>query len=348
MAAAGVIRLAVCTAFAVVIAGGASASFAAPPAQAQRSHLVVIVGAAGDDVYEEVFHNWAVQLVEAATQQLGMAPDQVTYLGANPERYPDNVDAKSSRDNIEQTLTRLADESSPDDRIFIVLIGHGSGGGEQSKFNIPGRDLSAIEYDALLDRFVTQEVGFVNTASASGDFTRVLAAPNRVIVTATRDARQNNQTVFPRFFVEAFAADVADLDKDGRTSLLEAYHYASREVKRFYEDDGRMLTETSLLEDNGDGEGTHDPTGGETDGSVARLMFLDDPMGASTAEEGPVADDPEMRRMYDDQRSLRIRIEDLKLLKGTMEPELYAAELEELLVALARTDARIRAKGGRR
>jgi len=353
--------LRLCTAFAVVIVGAPSPSFAAPaaalapplsaPAAAgpsQRSHLVVIVGAAGDPVYEEVFHNWAVQLVEAATQQLGMAPDQVTYLGPNPELYPDTVNAKSSRENVEQTLSRLADESSPDDRIFIVLIGHGSGEGEQSKFNIPGRDISAVQYDAMLDRLVTQQVGFINTASASGDFTTVLAAPNRVIVTATRDARQNNQTVFPRFFVEALAADVADLDKDGRISLLEAYQYASREVKRFYEDDGRMLTETSLLEDNGDGEGSHDPTGGEVDGSLARLMFFDDPMRANSTEAGPMADDAEMRQMYEDQRRLRVRIEELKELKGTMDPELYAAELEDLLIALARQDAEIRARGGRR
>ena len=353
MAGPGMRPVTRCAALALVVAllcaGTSGPSFAAPTGiQTQRSYLVVIVGAAGDDVYEEVFHNWALQLVGAATQQLGMAPGEVTYLGAKPELDPGVINAKSSRENIEQTLTRLADESSPDDRIFIVLIGHGSGEGEQSKFNIPGRDISAAGYDALLDRFVTQEVGFVNTASASGDFATVLTAPNRVIVTATRDARQNNQTVFPRFFVEALAADVADLDKDGRISLLEAYNYASREVKRFYEDDGRMLTETSLLEDNGDGEGTHDPTGGEVDGSVARLMFLDDPVRVTHTDEGPMTDDPEMRALYAEQRALRVRIEELRVLKSTMDPELYAAELEKLLVALARKDAEIRAKGGRR
>jgi len=341
--------LAVALVVGLVVAGTPGASFAAAPrGPSQRSHLVVIVGAAGDDIYAEVFHNWAVQLVEAATRQLGMAAEQVTYLGVNPELYPDTMNAESSRANVEHTLARLADESSPDDHIFIVLIGHGSGEGEQSKFNIPGRDISAVEYDALLDRFVTQEVGFINTASASGDFTTVLAAPNRVIVTATRDGRQNNQTVFPRFFGEAFADDVADLDKDGRTSLLEAYHYASREVKRFYEDDGRLLTETSLLEDNGDGVGSHDPTGGEVDGSLARLMFFADPMPAGNAADGPMADDPEMRQLYEDQRRLRIRIEELKQLKDTMDPQLYAAELEELLIALARKGAETRARGGQR
>jgi len=314
-------------------------------AQAQTSHLVVIVGAAGDPVYAEVFHNWAVQLITSAGESLGLAADDITYLGPDPEVDPATIDGRSGRDEIEQTFTRLADQAGIDDRIFVVLIGHGTGEGEQSRFNIPGRDIPAIEYDALLDRFVTQQVGFINTASASGDFTAVLAAPNRVIVTATRDAHQNNQTVFPRFFVEAFSADVSDLDKDGRVSLLEAYNYATREVQRFYEDDGRMLTETSQLEDNGDGEATHEPTGGEADGSLAALLFLDNP-AAIVTDEGTMTEDPELLRLYEEQRELRVRIEELRRLKDTMDPELYDAELEKLLIQLALKDQQIRAKRG--
>ena len=337
----------VATAAALLFPPGTS-SLVAAPAQLGQSHLVVIVGAAGGDVYQEVFHNWAVQLIDAAVDQLGLTPEQVTYLGENPELDPQKISARSSRENVENTFTRLASETGPDDQIFVVLIGHGSGEGERSRFNIPGRDITALEYDAMLDLFVTQEIGFVNTASASGDFTTVLSGPNRVIVTATRDGRQSNQTVFPRFFVEAFAQDVADLDKDERVSLLEAYTYASREVKRFYEDDGRMLTETSQLEDNGDGEGSHEPLPGEADGALARRMFLDNPMNTINTAEGPTTDDPELRALYVDQRGLREQIEGLKLLKASMNAELYATELEQLLVALARKDQEIRARGGGR
>ncbi len=318
-----------------------------PSPQGQRPHLLVIVGVAGDEVYAEVFHNWALQLVDAATERLGLAEEQVTYLGPDPELSP-AIDGESRRENVEQTLQALATAAAPDDSLFVVLIGHGSGEGEQSRFNLPGRDLSAVEYDALLDLFVTQEIGFVNTTSASGDFVDVLAAPNRVIITATRDARQNNQTVFPRFFVQAFSEDVADLDKDDRVSLLEAYNFASREVKRFYEDDGRMLTETSQLEDDGDGEPSHEPEGGEADGTLARLMFLDNPLGTATAGAAPASEDPELRALYDEQRRLRVQIEELKLLKDSMDPEMYDAELEKLLIALALKDQAIRARGGDR
>jgi len=328
-----------------VAAAPAAAAKAVGSQQAPRTHLVVIVGAAGDEVYEEVFHNWALQLVTAATGQLGLAPQDVVYLGPDPARDTEHIAARSGREEIEQTLGQLADEAGTDDRVIIVLIGHGTGEGEQSRFNIPGRDLNALEYDALLDRFATQQIGFVNTASASGDFATVLAGPNRVIVTATRDAFQNNQTVFPRFFVEAFSSGESDLDKDGRISLLEAYTYAAREVKRFYEDDGRMLTETCQLEDNGDGEATHEPTGGEVDGSMAALLYVDNPLAAMT-EEGAAPADPELVRLYEEQRQLRVRIEELKALKATMDPELYDNELEKLLVELALKDQQIRAKGG--
>lgn len=325
----------------------APAAFGARPgAVPQRSHLLVVVGAAGDEIYREVFHRYALELIDIAASQLALADDQVTYLGERPDEYSERVTDRSSRENVERELTRIADQATPDDKLFVVLIGHGSGEGEQSKFNLPGRDLSAVEYDALLDRLVTQKVAFINTASASGDFIAVLSAPNRVIVTATRDAYQNNQTMFPRFFVSAFSADVADLDKDERVSLFEAYTYASLEVKRFYEDENRMLTETSQIDDNGDGEGIHEPELGDPDGGLARALFLDSP-AMVTAAGAEAADDPELRALYDTQRQLREQIEQLRVLKDTMDPDLYEAELEKLLIELARTDQRIRDKGGR-
>ena len=328
-------------------AAGLDDALHSPPQVAPRAHLVVIVGATIDDVNAEVFHNWAAQIVDAATEGLGIARDRVTYLGPDPQFDAESIDGTSDRETIEATFGRIADASGIDDRIIVVLIGHGTGEGEQSRFNIPGRDINALEYDALLDRFVTQQIAFVNTASASGDFTRVLAGPNRVVITATRDAFQNNQTVFPRFFAEALSADLSDVDKDGRVSMLEAYNYASREVKRFYEDDGRMLTETAQLEDNGDGEGSHEPTGGDVDGSLASLLFLDSPASTMTGE-GEMTDDPELLQLYEQQRQLRVRIEELRQLRDTMDPELYEAELEDLLLQLALVDRQIREKGGGR
>ncbi len=55
---------------------------------------------------------------------------------------------------------------------------------------------------------------------------------------------------------ESIADLSADLDKDGQTSLLEAFLMASRHVKEFYDVEGRLATEHALVDDTGDGMGT--------------------------------------------------------------------------------------------
>ena len=96
----------------------------------------------------------------------------------------------------------------------------------------------------------------IECASASGPFLNALSAPGRVIITATRSGYEVNATRFGGYLARAIADPAADLDKDGQTSLLEAYLAASRQVEQFYKEQGRLLTEHALLDDNGDGLGT--------------------------------------------------------------------------------------------
>ena len=57
------------------------------------------------------------------------------------------------------------------------------------------------------------------------------------------------------FISQTISSPDADLDKDGQTSLLEAWLMASRRVDEYYKADGRLATEHSLLDDNGDAKG---------------------------------------------------------------------------------------------
>ena len=75
-------------------------------------------------------------------------------------------------------------------------------------------------------------------------------------MTATRSGQEVNFTRFGGHFAEAISSAEADLDKDGQTSLLEAYLMASSRVAEFYNTEGRLATEHALLDDNGDGLGT--------------------------------------------------------------------------------------------
>jgi hypothetical protein len=174
----------------------------------------------------------------------------------------------------------------------------------------------------------------------------ILSAANRVIITATKSSFERNESVFGRYFVAALSADGADVDKDGRVSLLEAYRYAVTETKRYYESEGRLQTEHSQLDDDGDKKGTAEPdlqVAAGADGAVARRIFLAGGVYASAAG----ANDPRLAALYKERFALEGEIEALKKRKALLSPDAYDDALENLLVELAMKSKAIRAMEGR-
>jgi hypothetical protein len=226
--------------------------------------------------------------------------------------------------------------------VFIVLIGHGSFDGRVAKFNVPGPDMSPADFAPLLKGLAPRRVVLVNTASASGPFIEALSAPGRTIVTATRNGAERFATLFGGFFVDAFNAEDADADKNKRVTVLEAFDYARRQVAAAYEREGIMLTEHALLDDTGDGEGTAQPAADGKEGRLASILSL----GTAGSGEPPPADE-KLRALYEERRTLERRVESLRLLKDSMEPQRYAAELEKALTDLALKSRQIREAGGK-
>lgn len=315
----------------------------AHPAAAQTSYLVVIVGLGGEPAVSDTFHRWAAALVDAARTRHGLAADQVIYLGEDPARDPSRIAGRSTRENVDAALARVAARARPGDRVFIVLIGHGSADRAESRFNLPGPDLTARDFARLLDRLGSQTVVFVNTASASGGFVPVLSGRDRVVITATKTEGERNQTRFAEFFVEALAEDGGDLDKDGRVSLLEAFTYARRRVQDVYTQGGEILTEHAVLDDDGDGQGSEVPGGPAGDGRLARTLFLEAATPGRPADAESVAD-PVLRALYQERDALEQRIGELRAARDRLEASQYEAELERLLVELARKTREIRGR----
>ena len=311
----------------------------AAPAAAQDSYLLVIVGLGGSQEHRELFHRWASDLVEAATVRYGLARDHVIYLGEREE--VDGVDSRSTREGVGQAVERIASRARPGDRVFVVLFGHGSFANGESRFNLPGPDLTAAEFAVLLDRLAAQTVAFVNTASASGGFIEALAARDRAVLTATRTGGERNETLFGGFFVEALATGEGDLDKDGRVSMLEGFTWAKRRVAEAYSKEGLLLTEHATLEDNADGKGSLDPDAMAGDGALARTLV----MQGAAADPAAATDDPELKLLLEKKRDLEDRVARLRLTKDRMKPDEYARDLERLLVDLARTSRAIRERG---
>jgi hypothetical protein len=316
-----------------------------PTLYAQATHLLIVSGLGGEPQYSEQFRNLGLSLVDAARKRYGMPDSEVVYLAEDGAKDP-RIAGISTKVNVEAALARFGKRAASGDQIVLVLIGHGSGATDESKISLPGPDMSARDFARDLTPFAAQRVAFVDLTSASGDMLPILSGANRVVITATKSSFERNESVFAKHFVAALSSDGADLDKDGRVSLLEAFRYAVTETKRYYDDLGRLQTEHAQLDDNGDKTGTAEPemrvaAGGE--GALARRIFLGGTVYASAAG----ANDPKLAALYKERFALEGRIEELKKRRVSLAADAYDDALENLLVELAMKSREIRAMEGR-
>ena len=113
-------------------------------------------------------------------------------------------------------------------------------------------------------------------------------------------------------------------------------------MARRYDADNEIQTEHAVLDDNGDGAGTHEAGTDTPDGRLASAFAF----GGRVATDLPETDDPTLARLYGERAELQGRIEELRALSGSMEEDLYLARMEELLVELALKNREIEEAGG--
>ena len=333
----------------VLVAGAWIASAPnAVAAQTGRARVLIVSGVAGEPQYADAFYKQATTMMDALKTRFGVPDSDMVYLAENTSRDAARIKAASTKENIERELTALGNRSKTGDVLFVMLIGHGSSDGTTSKFNVPGPDISANDFARVLDGIGGPVVAVINAASASGGFVAALSGPNRVIATATKSDMEKNETRFANYFIQAYASDVADADKDGRVSVLEAFDYARREVARVYESENHLLTEHAQLDDNGDHKGTAAPDAKSEDGALARRVFLGGRAGSVAAVAHAASNDPRVASLEKEKDVLETRIDSLRRRKTAMDSTAYEKALEDLLVQLAEKNKAIRdAAGGR-
>lgn len=296
---------------------GAAVVLCAAPAAAQRTHVLVVTGLGGEPAYSAAFARQGGALVDLARTQWRVADSSLTWLAEDPARDPQRITARASKDAVAAAFLRLSSRVAPGDVVVVMLIGHGSGEGAQSRVNLPGADPTAAEYATWVAGFARQTLVFVVGASASGDFAAALKGPGRVIITATRTAFERNDSKFSDQFVRGLASAEADADKDGRLTVMESFVFAVRETAKLYEGERRMLTEHAVV----------------TDSVLAgRTVFV------ASVSSG----DPRVVALVAERKALEEQVERLKARKATTPVAEYEAELERLLVAIAEKSAEIR------
>jgi len=296
-------------------------------------YALIVTGASGGDVYAEKYLKWRTSFVETLRTRFHYAPERMIVLA---EDEAIGVQ-KSTRESVQRALADLRRRMTKDDQLLVLLIGHGTTlDDEDAKFNLVGPDLSASDWADLI-RPIPGRVVFVNTTGASFPFLRKLAGRGRVVLTATDATAQQFETVFAEYFIKAFDDAAADFDKNGRVSLWEAFTYASAGVRQWFDQHGHLPTERALLDDTGAGIGREAQNPG-TDGASARNTYLEP--AAAPAATGDTALAALLQRKAD----LEAQIEALKARKEQMPSDQYDAELERLLLDLARVVQQIRTK----
>lgn len=290
---------------------------------AQQTHVLIVTGLSAEPRFARTFEDAARSIHDAARTQWRVADSSLIWLAEDPAHDAARIRARATRESVAEAFLALSRRVAPGDLVLVVLVGHGSGDGVDSRVGLPGPDPTAADYATWLGGFTRQSVVFVNAASASGDFVEVLRAEGRVIVTATRSAFERNESLFAPQFARGLASGEADGDKDGRITVREAFDFAAREVVRAYETAGTMRTEHAVLSDTL---------------LASRLSF-----GPPTAG----SDDPRVRALVVERQALEAQVVALRGRKATMPEAEYEIELERLLVLLAEKSAEIRATRAR-
>lgn len=303
--------------------------------------LLIVVGLGGEPEHGEVFHTWGATLA-GASERLGVAKDRLVYLVDKIGEGDKGATGLATKVEVTKALETFAKQAGPDDIVFITLIGHGDFDGRAAKFNLLGADMTSADFGVLLDKLPAKQVVLVDTSAASGPFVETLSGPGRTIVAATRNGSEKYATLFGGPFVDALTSEAADLDKNRRISVLEAFLFAKAEVERAYKREGLLQVEHAILDDNGDKEGSQTPDMQGKDGRVAAVISL------GSVDDVNVPADPKLAALYAERHDMERRVENLRLLKDGMDPAKYREALETLLTDLARKSREIRELEGKK
>ena len=292
-------------------------SLTASAQAADRSFLIIVSGIGGEAVYSKTFTKWSNSLITAAEASMGMPRERIIYLAESDSDGADGISHKSAiRAAIDDLAARANEGANGTDTIFLVLIGHGTAHGDRFLFNLPGPDISPSELAGMIEAHDNLRWVVVNGAPSSGPFIQALSGPTRVVVTATANAAERYHTLFPEYFIAAYAKPGADSDKNGRVSVREAFDFAKREVARSYTDRGTLLSEHAVLDDSG---------------GLASVSYLE----SDRRQYADSIPEQELRRLLNDRARVEEQLNSLIAIKALYEPEAFDHRLETLLVEFA-------------
>ena len=225
---------------------------------------VILCGLSGDAAHHKLFTETATKLHEGLVKQLGFSAKDVQLLfGDDPQDLdvdPIKSARRSTRVELEKTVTELREQLRPEDALWIIVVGHSHYDGKHSWLNLPGPDIHQLDFAKLFSGITAAQQVFVITTPTSGYYIKPLSAKGRVIITATETDWETNETEFPHELARVLSAPPVaqefDIDADGALTLFDLYVTVVRNLAQSYLERELLATEHPLLDDNGDGRGT--------------------------------------------------------------------------------------------
>ncbi len=288
------------------------------------NYFVTVAGLGGMPEYETQFVKWAGDLDRE-------------YRASGPDAHVETVSgSEATRAHFEKIFAELSREITADDSFTLSLVGHGTYDGKEYKFNLPGPDITGAEIAALLNRLPATRQLVINMTSCSGASLESLARKGRVVITATKSGTEKNAPVFARYWVDALRDPLADADKNGTTSALEAFTYAQKKTAAYFESEKLLATEHANLSDTGIATIPREPKAVNGQGLLAASFPLMRPQSETARVSSP-----EKQSLFSKKEKLEASIDRLKYQKAAMDPGDYKQQLTSLLLKLALVQAEI-------
>ena len=275
-----------------------------PHAVAADTYALLIQGLGGEAWYQRQFD------------------EQVDLIGESLKGVVDDTNliifraAEARREAFVAWFDTVASTSEETDSVLIILVGHGTFDGQEYKFNISGPDLTAADLQQNLDRLEVQTKVLINTSSSSGALLEILSDESTTLLTATKNGNERNATRFGRFFARALVDPGADLDKNQKISLQEAFDHAERATIDFYDEEGLLATEHPQLNDSSNAQ-------------IAARMTLANLGSAESFERSP-----ELSRLMEERDQIDRDVESLRLQRIGMSDGDYQLVFQSLMLEL--------------
>jgi hypothetical protein len=235
--------------------------------------VLIIVGLPGDDGHATKFSELVRTYRQWLTERLSFPDSGVRIVfGANGEPSLDAGPAR--REIIASEVSAIRKEFAPEDRLWVIILGHANERGGHVFLHLPGPDLREDDLAKLFDGIACREQVFLVTTAAAGGFLKALSARGRIVITATTAEQELNETEFPNALADLCRQIPADLDQDadGKASVWEVFLSLGKLVEARFAVDKRTPTEHALLDDNGDGIGSEQkgPAQAQKDGGTLK------------------------------------------------------------------------------